>query len=418
MKSISRVFFLSFLFSTFFCFHYFDVFYIGSIKFAQIWKPILVIIAFIIVLFHFRRMPSFVWWGYLFSIKSLISSGVITYPVESVSFFFKFIVLPLAYNYLSVLFPLNGALYKTVFKVENMIYLLSVFIVLSVLPFILGIVDPVSSGYELGIYGVEITGFSGVFQNSHSAAIILSSATVFLIFKVSNLSKGRGRFFLYGLIILGGYAILDTYVRTGWIMFVIGLAVYFFSKNNIKNYLKLLPYVVVFLFIVIAIYENSEIVQLRVNDTNVYTENLEWYERVGSGRLVFAYTNITNWLDSDIDTILFGFGQGVSMDKMEDVIGVRLFSHNAFVDALSHNGLIGILIFIIFILSMFSFIRKNKESQYYSITLSVYCMYVIFLLVQGGNVVLLNFFIAALLLLISRDFACLVVNVKKESVIK
>ena len=77
------------------------------------------------------------------------------------------------------------------------------------------------------------------------------------------------------------------------------------------------------------------------------------------------------------------------MDNFKDYqyqkIGMRIFSHNQFFDSLVQNGLIGIILYLLMLISLFNFIRKRKHYKGYRLAMSLFAAYLMFALVQGSS---------------------------------
>ncbi|MDG3088255.1 O-antigen ligase family protein [Vibrio hannami] len=244
---------------------------------------------------------------------------------------------------------------------------------------------------------METSGLVGVFQKSHNTGILTSISSVYFLYRYSESNKTYPYLLLF---VISSVFVYMTYVRTGWLMLLVGVLVFTFSfyRFNIKYILIL----TVSLLIVSTLLASNEIFMSRIYDNNIYVEQY-WYERIGSGRLLFSYYNILEIINSDLLTIFWGVGKESSMIRMEELIGLRIFSHNAFVDALNHHGIVGFTLFVLFFISLFSFLQAHKSSKHYSFALSVLVIYVIFNLVQGGNLFVLNILFASIFYFIKYE---------------
>lgn len=144
---------------------------------------------------------------------------------------------------------------------------------------------------------------------------------------------------------------------------------------------------------------------MRFSDETIYSQNQDTdkMRSLGSGRLYFASTALSNWYNGGFQTVMLGYGQGNALDYMEQSIGLHIFAHNGFVDIIQMNGLIGIFLYILFIIYLFKMIHKNKNSKYYQLSIILYISYIFFMILQGGHFFLPEVILSAVLAVLYID---------------
>ena len=72
------------------------------------------------------------------------------------------------------------------------------------------------------------------------------------------------------------------------------------------------------------------------------------------------------------------------MDHIYKAVGLRVFAHNEFFTQLGQNGLLGIVFFIGYLISLFKFIWKRRMYPSYRLAIAIFFLYVWLMLTQGG----------------------------------
>jgi hypothetical protein len=363
---------------------YLEPIYIGPIKFAHLWKiPLLLYLLFSI---NFKiKKDKITQYSFLYYIKYLLTTGIIYfgYLMDGFLMTVRGISIPIINNFLNVK---NYEQQKLV----KFLSFISDFIIISSIPFLVNLIQPLGSGYELENYGLEsVNGYVGIFQNAHGAAIITSQA---LLIKLFFVIKNK-RFSIFNILLtaIGFFALYQTYVRTGYVMIFIGFLIIVYLEYGIKRFYKLIPVLGLLVIVAVYLFINDSALRGRVTQQNIYRQNQELtIDQISSGRLTLSIVNLQSYWESDILTKIFGMGVQYSTDEMNKKIGMRKMSHNGFVDALVHNGLFGFIFYILFLRMIFKIIKKNKHSVFYSLGLASFFSFLLFIFFQGGNFFLLE----------------------------
>ena len=388
MKIFINILKYLFLFILFFLLLYFESVYIAGIKFSIIWKIPVMLFFIIYIYLYYQKINKIyldkgIFYGYLLSIKQLLNVGIFIYPLSSFILAFQFILLPLLWHFLLIL---NKRKYYK--KIISFLYIVSLYILLSTIPFLLDLLDPVTKGVDLTLQGSETAGFTGLFQRPHSASIALASALlVIFYFQLYEKPKNTILYLMvWGIVIVGMYALLNTFVRTGWAMLIVGILVVLMSGANLQRIiLKVTPFIVIAAIGLSYLVSTNEVIQNRLFDTRVKNEkNLTLEERIGSGRIVIGKAALTGWLSSGMQAFVIGDGQELSLEKMKKKLGHKLFSHNGFIDVLVTNGIVGITILILMLIYIYRYIQKYKKSNFWKLSKGFFAMFLVYFALQGG----------------------------------
>jgi len=362
-----------FYFTLFFILFYLENFNItGNVSFSQAWKiPLIFFMIWYVIKNQDKISPKFNSIAYYLGIKNLFNQATLSNLLTNITETFRFSNFPLLYDTFNIYF-------KEPEKIQKFIIRISQYFILSNIPFLLGFIESAREGMQFG----EDLSFIGIFQNSHSASIVTTFA---LLVTIYHIKTDRLSFFLriFNLIVisLGIYCLYLMFVRTGYLMFVIGIIIIFFpSRNRIRQFFIFAFIIFSFGFIFYKVMETNISFRERILDQNINEEQ----RSIGSGRLDFAIYSLEYWAEGNFQQLLLGRGLDNVKDNLQRKTGMRIFSHNGFVDALAINGIIGIVLFLLFLYFMYNNIRKNKGSQAYRLALAMFFCYVSFQSTQGG----------------------------------
>ena len=372
--------------------------YLGPVKFIIIWKLIILFILILLILKKGRKINWFIRLGYLYALKMWISIGALMYISDTIDAFSKFLVLPVVAHY-----SLNIITKENLVKFFNFLQYLSIYIILSSIPFLFHLLEPNSKGYDFEKYGSEGYGFTGIFQNPHTAAILLSVSILILFFFTLQTNNIDKKFFYVFLMLLGLYVEYKTYVRTGYSSLIAGWIFIGFKHQRFKT--KVLMFVLALGMGAVAtyLYENDTVLQMRLSDKNIYKTNVTEND-LGSGRVYIYKNNLKNYISSDFFDIIFGLGRERAKLMLKEKIGHALVSHSGFLDALVDNGVIGFLLFLVWLYSAYKTIKKSTFSYFKPLAYGIFFSYVAVMLTQGGNKFFLDI-IFSVVVIISFSFS-------------
>jgi len=191
--------------------------------------------------------------------------------------------------------------------------------------------------------------FAGMFQNTHGAAITTTTAVLILLaFLKMNSSLIKYKILNYALLVFGIYVIYLTFIRTGYAMFFIGVVFIYLPKKLtfkqiVTSTLSLSVLIVGFIYLL----ETNESFYNRIFDIRNGQQTA-----AGSGRLIFWEAAADLWYNGNIFEMFFGFGFNGLVDHIYSVVGLRVYAHNEFFTQLGQNGLLGVVFFIGFLVSL------------------------------------------------------------------
>ncbi|HYE34677.1 O-antigen ligase family protein [Methylocaldum sp.] len=375
-------------FSIFFVLIYFEGDSFSGIKISLLWKGVVFsILIFLILPFQFYKIPVFILIGYIVSIKHLLTVGWFDYFSETVLLMVNSITVPLVYTYLTTAAKVkhNSAIFYK--KVERFLAFFSISIVLSNVPFLMGALESRHATFDFASFGLEGQGLSGIFQGSHAASSTIAVAALYItMFLTLPAVRGKLRFIAVGLFLLAGFALYKTYVRTGYLMFVVGLYFVLFYGGRFSEKLKNLSLALVVVLGMFLAVKSDEAFVMRILDQRKWGQEKGAEENIGSGRFRIWQVHIEDWLASGSVGIVIGNGQPLSKELYARHTGGRpLFSHNGYIEALVSNGIIGFALFISYLYCMWKYISASPNTLYKRLATCMFFMYLIFMLVQGGN---------------------------------
>lgn len=272
---------------------------------------------------------------------------------------------------------------------ETILYSLAQFICLSSIPILLEVIAPLNPMKSAESFGVDgSVYFSGIFGATHAAASYFCVAILVLVygFMIGRFTSTVSKIYNIILIAVGVLSIFFAYTRTGWLMLIVGLIILF--RPTQVTYRKLLTYFVSLALImgsILYLYNSNELFFNRLTGKNIYTSSGgENIEMKGSGRTTFWYNGITNWTYNNMWQLLFGAGYTKVVEDNLKSTGIRVISHNQFIDTLAQNGLIGLTLLLAFYWGIYRFIKQTDIStSYRQLSLSIYYCSLVFAFFQN-----------------------------------
>lgn len=275
-------------------------------------------------------------------------------------------------------------------KLINILYILSIYSIISTIPFLLGFLSPLRHGYDLTSFGEEGgEGFIGIFYNTHMAAMSISFSLIIFIF-FSGFKKYRKKYdqiFFYIVVVVGLVALYKTYIRTGYLMLFGGLFMFYLKTYNPRQIIKYIAGGLLLFIIVTYQLSNDVVLNMRIFQNSVYseTENKSIdLNNYGSGRPEFWEASLEIWQESTFQEKILGIGIVELQKRMENKVGLDIGSHNLFVDSLVRNGLLGLFLLCYMLIVLLMQLNRFKKSKFYILSISIYVSYLLYLVVQGG----------------------------------
>lgn len=377
----------------FFCLFYIEPILVGPVSIAVLWKTFL-LAALLLALFMRPGgifLPRLTIWGLLFFVAGLVNESLVLDPVDTISNAVKNAYIPIIFGFLLHRF---GCTEKGEYSARSFIIVLSAFIILSTIPFLLNILSPLKSGYDLSIFGEgELAfGFIGVFQNAHGASMTLTVASITLLWALPYTRRKSTRLFYLALVAVGLVASLLTLVRTGLAMFATGLLVLLATSRKRIHFRLALAFVIASVAAAVYLFETSEVFRLRMLGLNVLMQQQDvTFNQLGSGRLLYWTTALERFFSSPFLQQIFGFGPALAKEYMFEAIGLRIYAHNGFIDILQFYGYFGLFAYAMMLSQIFRILFALPRSNPYFLLLTLHLTaYLVGMLVQGERYFLVD----------------------------
>jgi O-antigen ligase len=364
---------------------------VGPIQFTLVWKfPIILILFLFVLLFPNLKKSSLFFIGMLFSIKYVLypywSFNIVLDIIELV----KYSVIPLFADS----FAFFLARKKRILNVFPTY--LAIGVILSSIPFLLGILtsfeDAAELEQELSIYGGGgKSAFVGGFGGPHNAAVSMTGSVLYLIALLQPIKK-RFSFryvFVVGVIFLGLMVIYQTYVRTGYVCLLVGLLYLYLWNKKLVYYVKLFPIFLLVTSLLVIKVANDPILILKLTDQTVNSKRSKKkksMDKIGSGRGLIWRSAVANWKDSPAINMILGNGMNKSLELMgQSEVGAPLVSHNGILDVLQHTGLLGLSLYLFFVGTIYKYARKARDEIIKKKLISLIIVLIISFIFQGGH---------------------------------
>ena len=345
---------------------------LGPITFSQVWKiPLFVFLFWQVIIIRNRKKHAFVKWSYARATKNLVTGGFSISYFAGIIDFLRYMMFPLMYEYASIKI-------KNIKNLDKLLLGYAQFVIISGIPFVLGLMQSKAEDtFALESYN----SYSGIFQNTHGAAITTTTAVLILL----GFMKLKSNIIRYPilnrlLLLFGAYLVYATFIRTGYAMFFIGVLILFVPKKfSAKQILGIIVAVSIFVFAFTYLLQTSEFFYNRIFDIRNGQQ-----QAAGSGRLLFWKAAWDLWINGNIFEIFFGFGYEELLNAIYKDVGLRVFAHNEFFNQLGQNGLLGVLFFVMYLVTLFKFIIKRRRRASFRLSLAIFCLYGSLMLTQGG----------------------------------
>jgi len=373
---LNKIIRLSIYFLIFFSLIYFENLSIGSIKLTLVWKiPFLIyIIIYLLTPGGKKSNVNFSKPAIILGVQKNLNLGFL-YSMDSIVQFIKGVNL-----FLFTKFFISNSSFSAG-RIRYYLIMISIFIIVSFIPFQLNLIEPLSTGIDTETFGAS-SGIIGIFNTAHNAAITLSLSIFCLIYFIKIFDYNT-KILITTIISYGIFLMLFTYTRTGLVALLGSCVLYFYSINKGVKIYRFVLLTVLICIPIIFIINSSESLKNKILDKRDNNSEVD-FNSVGSGRLYMWSINIYNWYEGTIDEKIFGVGREKALEMMNVKIGRPFFSHNEFVDILLRHGLLGLFLYLLYLYNIYRFIiKKTGGTKYFP--LSVLLAYIIINIFQGGH---------------------------------
>lgn len=339
---------------------FFEPINLGPFKLSQIWKGIIVLL----LLFYIARnkAPRFIWIGLLFSFKFLVYIHIPYGFVDAIRLALESLMFPLLLGYFYVQLK-KGKLTQE--RLIQYALLLSIFLIYSAVPFLFGL-KSLNPDFDLSSkYGLEMSATKGLFYHVASASKVFTVATIVLfVFKNRFWQNNMSRLFWIASIILGTYLIVMCWTRTGWFIYSGALLIAIFYKATLKTRLVGVIIITVSTLGVVQLYESNDAFKWRLTGGSSYKDGKSLsLEQLASARLPYVVTAIDNMKDEGAIATFFGYGEQKGKDLFEKKTNMSITSHNATFEIIESNGILGLTLYLGFIITLIRILLRNRKYE-------------------------------------------------------
>ena len=330
---------------------------IGIFKISEIWKTIVVVVLFLILIKRKIRLPAFVWIGVLFSIKFLYYNTLPYGFSIAVSDALTSFVFPVALGILYVTFLKK---YNSTNLLISIAITLSLFFIYSNIPFFFG-VESLYPSTSLEKYGIEGNATKGLFYHIAVASKVYSLSTIVLINFYSRFSKTLFlKLFWLMSVLIGIYCVYTSWTRTAWVVFTLSFFILLLYKSSFKMKFFFPFLFIIFIYSISAFYSSNQALKNRITNSTTYRINTEsGLSSIIESRLPFITIAIDNFTNEGLSGKLIGYGTQRGYDLFDKKTGMAISSHNGLLSILESSGLIGFLLYFIFIYHLFKTVYRN-----------------------------------------------------------
>jgi len=340
----------------------------AGIKVSHLWKAALLVPAMLWLLlvvqnngwrlsFNSDLAKWFCVWWIMFAVVPLLSLPLERDPISSV-FTFSQRCLPLV---ISLLFFQRKVAAQ---KGEGFLKLLTIFVVISAVPFLFGLLEPIGTAYDLSnIADSEIEGFVGIYQKAHSAGLMFMFSSL-CAFSFAARSRRWSQVLWAIIFIVSVYLLFMTFVRSAIVGFVLGILYLSYALALWRRGWR--AFAVLLLGVVIIASTLSDIsgIERRFLGISKQTEiSTVDINVTSSGRIHMWSTALQIYAESNPKNWILGVGRDRVPDLMNERTGRRVFAHNGFINELLGGGIVAFITILGFLIYMWKAPGKMLPSS-------------------------------------------------------
>jgi len=340
--SIQRFLFCSSLGFLLWGLFHFESMSLGPVKVSHLWKGALLGILMVKVLSRGTIRSSVYNPLLLLVVLGLCSLELIHNPLNAIFTFLTTIIIPMIGVY---------TLEKEPVWCRNTLHFLAAFFILSFVPYELGLLSSLGrEGYDMAYsYSVDGEGAIGPFQTVHSASTALAGALLVILYFL--LTSEYNRLWLVSLFALGFYLLFSTYVRTGMAMFALGglLMLGYLTMKSQRMLVRATLLGLVSALLVSAWVLPNDALMARILGERSNKSEYASFETLGSGRGGLAIDALVIYREANFVEKVIGMGITEQKRRLFEIRGQSLVPHNGFLGILIHQGALGLIFFVWFL---------------------------------------------------------------------
>jgi hypothetical protein len=372
--------YIIFYFFLFFLLYFEDRVSFGGVNLSNIWKLFSVLFfGFVVILkklqFGISKFDIIIFFltsSFLFNLNGLIGFSDLEELI-------LISILPISYYSFYFLFKNNYP------KLKRMILSLSVFFIFSGIPFLLGIIEPVSSFNEERLkfaesYQMNSAMLVGFFKHPALSSLIFVFSTV-IVWVTGFIDNNSKKLVFLFLCFIGCFEVYRAFTRTGWVLLVLFPLLFLYYS---ESYSKIKKIRITFLIILILtlVYSSSQVIQNRVlsQRENSFTQSDDLVKKIGSGRNLIILLALESVISKGSSAIFLGLGKDNAIESSGGAV-----AHNRFVEIFVYGGLKSLIVYLfyLFYLSKEILMRKSKDNIFI-LSISLYVLMLFSLLPSHG----------------------------------
>ena len=334
------------------------VFLFGT-SLSNLWKVILVgtSLLFVATKFH-KRVPLFFLITLVVAV-SLALNGNLLFSIDDVEHIMLFLVLPLSY-YGFYFYGVNNPK-----SLKFNLICLSIFFLVSTIPFILSWVQP-AEGIGVGLisfaesYNLQSNMLIGFFKHPaiSSKVFVLSVAVIFSLGVMESGISTVNKVGLVLILFLGFYCLYLSFTRTGWLMMTLFFGWYIFKAKSLSASKKCIGVIIILsAFLLLLLYNDAFYSRFfGIREGAVASASI--ITTLSSGRDIIFFEILG--LIFGGDTFTFYFGLGGEMFKELNFGGA---AHNVFLEYFVLGGLVTLVLFIFWYFMFYRELSRFSNSK-------------------------------------------------------
>jgi O-antigen ligase len=185
-----------------------------------------------------------------------------------------------------------------------------------------------------------------------------------------------------GLFALSIFFLVNTFVRTGLAMFVIGALPILIKKINMKYVVSGVFLIGLIAYGLSSFVDSDSVFYKRLIGKSRHNEE-KTFEQAGSGRGLLFLTGLDIIKSNDSALyMIFGLGEANLKKEIKKRTGNLIVTHNGFLDLLLITGLLGFALFLYFLIKNIGIIRKSNSKLLRGLGMSIYFTIVVMVFFQ------------------------------------
>ena len=334
---------------------------IGAFKLSQIWKGL--VVCFLLFYVLNKKIPAFILIGILFSFKYLIYTYLPYGFIRALYDALENLIFPL---FLGLIYIKYRNISNSTEKLHNISILLSLFFIYQAIPFLFGLenLHPTTQTIrQFERWGIDETALRGLFHGIAVSSKMFTVSTIVLLNSYKRFSNNNlNRLFWLISILLGSYFVFISYARTAWVIYFVAFIVSLFYNTKLNK--KLTASVIGMLLIIgiLYLYETHDAFRWRITGEMGFPsyEGID-IENIAYSRLGFIEVAIDNLREEGLAGQLLGYGTIRGHDLFYQKTGMAISSHNETFKILESSGILGLILYVVFICILFSKVMRNSK---------------------------------------------------------